>query len=424
MDRHTELMEEDGEFDILPMHQRKIKEVVQTSKKFTSSRDFLKNAVEILLAWESKHPEDCMALINELRPFSPEQAATMDMNMKKEQREKFFGKSDRELHDQEHTEQKALGQTDYDHMKMQGNYPNTVKYIKSLKISEPENVIGYDGYPLLSSNYRRFLPEKLVLITLAHLMESKKTTKVELKELRVNAYDFLEEYGIMITKYEKQENIKRQNKMSTGFPKKINAEESDKNIETEIRTKDIMVGKTRTSRVLGGRHFEGALSGMGLVYAFEEEGKIFVTLTETGKRFFLEENPIFPSNDFSKGSFTKKESEFIMKEIIPQRELEKSITDRVISVIREFEKTKKRGSWKKKDLAELESSIQSEYAKFAKKNPKTSEKFNISHLATDNPKTKAKMKQKRLAVMGRLAEIGVIEWSINQDSISEYYMLE
>ena len=29
-----------------------------------------------------------------------------------------------------------------------------------------------------------------------------------------------------------------------------------------------------------------------------------------------------------------------------------------------------------------------------------------------------------LAVMGRLAEIGVIEWSINQDSISEYYMLE
>ena len=210
--------------------------------------------------------------------------------------------------------------------------------------------------------------------------------------------------------------------MSTGFPKKFNAEESDKNVETEIRTKDIMVGKTRTSRALGGRHFEGALSGMGLVYAFEEDGKIFVTLTETGRRFFLEESPIFPSNDFSKGAFTKKESDFIMNEIIPQRELEKSITDRIISTIKEFEKTKKEGFWKKKDLAELESAIQSEYVKFVKKNPETSKKFNIAHLAIDNVKTKAKMKQKRLAVMGRLAEIGVIEWNINKDSISEYYM--
>lgn len=415
-------MDDQEEFHVLPMHQRQIQDIVKVSKKFTSSRDFLKNAIEILLAWESKHPEDCMMLINELRPFSPEQAAIMDASMKKEEREKYFGKSDREHHDQEHTEQTALAQTDYDHMKMQGNYSNTVKYIKSLKITKPKNLIEYDEYPLLSSNYRRFLPEKLVIATLSHLLESKKTTKVELKDLRVNAYDLLEEYCTMITNYEKKENIKRQNKMSTGLPKKGKDSDGDSNIETEMRMKDTLIGKTRTSRVLGGRHFEGALSSMGLVYAFEEEDKIFISLSEMGKKFFLLDNPVFPNNDFSKGSLSEKESKFIMEEIIPKRELEKSIIDKILSTVKIFEKSKKRDSWKKKDLTELESVIQSEYKEYVRKNPDTSEKFNLTHLAIDNAQTKAKMKQKRLAVMGRLVEMRLIEWNINQDSISEYYV--
>ncbi len=412
-------MDGQEEFHILPMHQRQINDIVRVSKKFTSSRDFLKNAIEILLAWESKHPEDCMMLINELRPFSPEQAAIMDASMKKEEREKYFGKSDREHHDQEHT---ALAQTDYDHMKMQGNYSNTIKYIKSLKVTEPKNLIEYDGYPLLSSNYRRFLPEKLVIATLSHLLESKKTTRVELKDLRVNAYDLLEEYCTMITDYEKKENIKRQNKMSTGLPKKGKDGDGDGNIETVMRIKDTLIGKARTSRVLGGRHFEGALSAMGLVYAFEEEGKIFISLSETGKKFFLLDNPVFPNNDFSKGSLSERESKFIMEEIIPKRDLEKSITDRVISTIGIFEKSKKRDYWRKKDLAELESVIQSEYREYVRRNPDTGKKFNLTHLATDNAQTRARMRQERLALMGRLVEMGLIEWNINRDSVSEYYV--
>ena len=409
------------EFMILPMQKRQIKEVVKSSKKFENPSDFLKSAIEILIAWESKHPEDCLQIINSLRPWTPEQEAQISQSMKGEEIKRHFGTLDIESEKEEDAEQRALGQTDTDHMKVQGNYSNTMKYIKSLKISKPENVIPYDGYPMISKNYNRFLPIKLSVLMLAHLLEAKKTSKIELKDLRVNAYDLLDEYGEMIRKHEKINGITRQHKISTGLPRKINSTDDERNMEIKVRIKDIQIGKVRTSRKLGGRHLDGALSALGLVYAFEEEGKIFLSLSELGKKFVLIGNPILPKNDFSKGALSEEESEFILKEIIPNRKLENQIVKKILSTLKE-QGSKLTEVESKKNLKELEASIHSEIVEYIKKNPEECAKFNISDLRVENTRNRFRIKQKRLAIMGRLVELGKIKWIINEDSISEYYL--
>ena len=408
------------EFDIIISQKRQIQEAVQNSKKFRNSADFLKSAIEILVAWESKHPEDCFEIINSLRPWTPEQEAQIDISMKEEQKKKHFGSLDIDSEKDEEAGQKELGQTDFDHMKVQGNYLKSKwNYVKEVETLKPENVINYDEFPLLSINYNRFLPIKLTMLMLAHMLESKKESKIELKELRVNAYDYLEEYGTLIREYEKINSVTRQNKISTGLPKKYEKDDDGKT-EQQIRVKDIQIGKTRISRKLGRKHFEGALSASGLVYAFEENDKTYLSLSELGKKFILLENPIFPGNDYSMGALSDEESEFILKEIIPKRELENQIINKILSSLKEVQKYSRNEA--KKKLKELETVIHSEIKEYIKKNSEQCELFNISELKTDSTKIKLKIKQRRLAIMGRLIELGKIKWIINEDSISEYYL--
>ena len=408
------------EFDIIISQKRQIQEAVQNSKKFRNSADFLKSAIEILVAWESKHPEDCFEIINSLRPWTPEQEAQIDLSMKEEQKKKHFGSLDIDSEKDEEAGQKELGQTDFDHMKVQGNYLKSKwNYVKEVETLKPENVINYDEFPLLSINYNRFLPIKLTMLMLAHMLESKKESKIELKELRVNAYDYLEEYGTLIREYEKINSVTRQNKISTGLPKKYEKDDDGKT-EQQIRVKDIQIGKTRISRKLGRKHFEGALSASGLVYAFEENDKTYLSLSELGKKFILLENPIFPGNDYSMGALSDEESEFILKEIIPKRELENQIINKILSSLKGVQKYSRNEA--KKKLKELETVIHSEIKEYIKKNSEQCELFNISELKTDSTKIKLKIKQRRLAIMGRLIELGKIKWVINEDSISEYYL--
>jgi len=408
------------EFDIIISQKRQIQEAVQNSKKFRNSADFLKSAIEILVAWESKHPEDCFEIINSLRPWTPEQEAQIDLSMKEEQKKKHFGSLDIDSEKDEEAGQEELGQTDFDHMKVQGNYLKSKwNYVKEVETLKPENVINYDEFPLLSINYNRFLPIKLTMLMLAHMLESKKESKIELKELRVNAYDYLEEYGTLIREYEKINSVTRQNKISTGLPKKYEKDDDGKT-EQQIRVKDIQIGKTRIRRKLGRKHFEGALSASGLVYAFEENDKTYLSLSELGKKFILLENPIFPGNDYSMGALSDEESEFILKEIIPKRELENQIVNKILSSLKGVQKYSRNEA--KKKLKELETVIHSEIKEYIKKNSEQCELFNISELKTDSTKIKLKIKQRRLAIMGRLIELGKIKWIINEDSISEYYL--
>jgi hypothetical protein len=419
----TIVMDSPTEFDILPPQKRQIRESLlepNMKKKYRSPADFVKSSIEILLAWESEHPEECMDILKTLKPFSSEQELFMKQSMKPEEIVKHFGSLDLDLHGEEEAGQKELAQTDFDHMKVIGNYLKSEwSYVKKIETLKPENVINYDGFPLLSINYNRFLPIKFTMLMLAHMLQSKKESKIELKELRVNAYDYLEEYGTLIREYEKINSVTRQNKISTGLPKKYDKDDDGKT-EQQIRVKDIQIGKIRVSRKLGRKHFEGALSALGLVYVFEENNEVYLSLSELGKKFVLLENSIFPNNDYSMGALSDEESEFILNEIIPKRELENQIVNKILSSLKGVKKYPRNVA--KKKLNEIETNIHSVIKEYIKQHPKESELFNISELESNGTKIKSKIKQRRLAIMGRLIELGKINWIINEDSISEYYL--
>jgi len=125
------------EYTLLGLHRDRIEDLVK-SKKYRDSGDFIKTAVEILLTWESKHPEECMEIMTTLRPFSTEQEAMMKQTMKPEEIKKQFGELDMDKDKSEMLEQMDLAQRDDDHLKLRDNYQHSKKYIQSLKkITDP-----------------------------------------------------------------------------------------------------------------------------------------------------------------------------------------------------------------------------------------------------------------------------------------------
>ena len=372
-------MEEKITYSVLEIHARRVRELVE-SKKYKNPEDFLKTAIEILLTWESSHPEECMELMKNLMPFSQEQEGFMKQTMNPEELQKQFGDLEIVSDENEIAQQKKLALTDDDHLKLRDNFQHTKKYIKELKIQKPENIIPYDGHPLLSGFYSRLLPVKIVLTVFAHVLERTKESKVELKDARVTGYDIAEEIAEKLSKYENENNIPRNKKTSTGLPKKGKEDKDEEKIAmAQKRFKDQFVGKVRTKRGTNQKHFEGALSALGLVYAFEEDNNVFISLTELGKKFFLIDNPIV-EGDYEKGPLTKQEADFILKELIPQRELEQKFVETAISVIK---RSSKNVPSNEKDYEKisyiLDVEIREAAIEYLKKNPKALEMYNLNH---------------------------------------------
>jgi Arc/MetJ-type ribon-helix-helix transcriptional regulator len=410
-------------YSVLEIHARRIRELIEI-KKYKNPEDFLKNAIEILLTWESEHPEEVMELMKSLMPFSSEQEGFMKMSMKPDEIQKQFGSLEIDSDEFEVDLQKKLAINDDDHLKLRDNFQHTKNYIEELKIIEPENIIPYDGFPLLSGFYSRFLPVKIVLTVLGHLLERTKESKVELKNLRVQSYDIAEEIAETLSKYERENDIPRNLKKSTGLPKKGTAvQDNEKIAMAQKRFKDQFVGKVRKSRNTKKDHFEGALSALGLVYVFEENNEIFVSLTKLGKDFFLLDNSII-EGEYKKNTFSKLESNFILEKLIPQRELEQKFVDTAISVVKQFQKGSTIPRTLKKDYEKITYALDDEIKKIAieyiKNNPKVLELYNLNNLESNSETAQRKITQWRLATMGRLAELKIVDWNINDKGDSEY----
>ena len=410
-------------YPVLEIHARRIRELVE-SKKYKNPEDFLKNAIEILLTWESAYPAECMELMKSLMPFSSEQERFMKKTMNPDELKKKFGDFEIDKDEDEMSLQKKLAVTDDDHLKLRDNFQHTKKYIRALKISKPQNIIPYDGFPLLSGFYSRFLPVKIVLTTLGHILERTKDTKVELKDLRVQSYDIAEEFADILSKYENEHETPRNKKISTGLPKKGREDKDQEKIAmAQKRFKDQFVGKVRKSRITKKDHFEGALSALGLVYAFEEDEKIFVSLTELGKEFFLMDNPVI-EGEYKKGPLTKLESNFILKKLIPQRELEEKFIETAVSIVKRFQKGATQPKTLKKDYEKithtLDTKIKDVIKEYLKNNSNVRELYSLNHLESNSETVQRKITQWRLATMGRLAELKVVDWRINDKGDSEY----
>lgn len=400
-------------YEVMDKHAQKIKEIVE-DERYRNSDGFIDTAISILLTWESDHPEDTVKIMQSMMPFTPAQEKFMEQMMKGQERERYFGKGEQREAREELEKQKALTISDHDHVRLQSNLDNTSKFISQLEITKPNNVYEYDGYPLLFRFYSRFFPVKIVIAVLANMMYEKKQNKVKIVDLRTAAYDIAEEISGYITDYEKSNNIPRNKKISTGLPKKGQENEDiEKIAQAQKRFKDQYIGKLRKNRETEKESIEGAPGALGLIYVFEENGEIFVSMTEKGKKFYLMHNPIISGN-YKENAITKEESKFILNELISDLELEKEFIDAALNAIKKHEGDSKITNF-------LDEEFLKTFKKFKAKNPKIVAKYDLNNiLSLADDVTKKKIVGWRVATMGRLSELRVINWEINTSGESEY----
>jgi hypothetical protein len=300
-------------------------------------------------------------------------------------------------------------------------------YVKAecANITDNENEIKYDGWPLLFGHYSRIFPAQIALHVLGNLMRNLDSTMINFERFTKEAYDVAEEIANeYLAKERKDGKLKRNKKISIGLPKPYDGDEitSEQAIK-EQRYKDRNFGKIKKTRE-GDKTFEGLMSALGLVRVFENRDELSITFSEEGKKMYLMKNPIFKETDDV--AFSSEEQGFVIKHLISKRRLEAKL----IEVAKNIIKDSKEGADTIKDI---EQAFQNEIKKFTKtcSDSTISTKLEKMIKLTDevikeNSQNKAEdrkqtpMEAVRIATLGRMAEVGIIDWDTNSDKKSLY----
>jgi len=284
----------------------------------------------------------------------------------------------------------------------------------------------------------RFFPMKVITRKLAELIYENHGQIIDYDNFSEKCY----EYALEISKKlkdieEKEPKIKRNKKFSTGLPA------IDENDITKKRFLEHYLGiseKAWKNRQRNDHNptYDGALNSCGFAY-FESETmdeksnqipRIKIGITKRGLDFGIMKNDILDdfqslelSRDNWKYALTEKESEFIQKEVLHEFPFEKSLIE---SVMKEVENTQKRIRCQDCDTRAYACShiLDKKFEEWtkdllSKHDPKKEPFGDINFLLIDDSdekeyeKKKQTLQQLRTATVGRLSELGVIEWKIS-----------
>ena len=324
--------------------------------------------------------------------------------------------------------------------------------LRKEKFSVPENIVLGDAYSLMHQSYNRFFPLKILVTTLGLMIEENRTQEnkfdvarwVGYKEFLKEGFDISLEFSkkLKVIKGKEKNDDKRTNRISTGLPiqhEMVYGKEKE-TIENDEKSKqrffDCFIGGKETSvlRLIDDANKEekkklvisGALNETGLVHLRNNNGKLEITLSEDGFEFFNYDNPIIKGikiTDYDNGAiefstytddiiekkiFSEEENEFIMKKIIPNFTLEKKIVDGIINTIKKDGKV----NADVLDGKDEEQKEKNSYNVITKTIEEWKDENQAKAMKEKIDTTEEKIKTCRIATMGRLAEIGVIEWEI------------
>jgi hypothetical protein len=453
----------DAEIKLTPDHRKKITQLLEESPdRFLDARDFVSRALDVFLTWE-KDPFNSLTKMAEMEP-TMRQFQCMSMMMNPQELKKMhpefpekWGSEWREFLEknpiqmpESNTSQKQQDarKSEKDFERIQENILDANNYLREIKfediVDDKLEQIHYDKWPLISTFYSRFFPAKVGVITLAEMMREQKSPIINFEEFRIKAYDIAEEIARKMIPFETEKKKKRSQKKSTGLPKPYDLDEvTGLQSIKEQRYKDRYFGKVTKSKESNEINLDGLLSTLGLVKVFSKNKDTTITLTEKGKKFCLFENPVFGGKVDE--SLSKDESEFITTNCIPQRPVQHQIVKRVIKIVSEtdFNKTPDMADdldevcrMAIQDMADLNKL--GEYAEKIQRDvlDKSSEILKSNNVidgkildVKDDEKEVRNLKKLkkqtpvesiRIATMGRLAELGVVHWHINEGGRSEY----
>jgi len=237
--------------------------------------------------------------------------------------------------------------------------------------------------------YNRFFPVKVVIYQLAKIMATQNNNWIELGDLQVQAFEFAQEVATKLKNVEIRAKMPRNKKLSTGLPTSsmelislrgtARRKKDDKLLRGRTRFMDQIVGKYVPKKMT----FSGACFDLGLIGLQQRSEISYVSLTELGREFALFENPILDKDSFET-PFSDRETQFIFHKIYNRFRLEKKIVEKIIE-------------WLKKETL-------------------TSQQ--IDQLFRDvRPEF---ITEERIATMGRLSELQIVDWEIDSEGKSKY----
>ena len=381
------------------------------NKRYLDQRDVITRALELFFTWELE-PEK----------FLDEIKSSMTSKQEQQLSKKPQDESTQKWISIEQIEQQEARKSEKDYERMLTNLEsakNVIKQInmKDLKSNVDDQEITYDSWPLLWNFYSRLLPAKISITVLGDMISSSKTNRVDVHEFRKNVYDICEELSEKIINYERKNKLRRTKKFSTGFPMTVNPDVLKQGL-AEKRFKDKYAASIRKKHG-GAYHLEGVLAALGLITVMRSnDKKHYVSMTDAGKKFYLLDNPIL-KGDYS-SVFSDDEINYIIEKLIPERELEDKLVKRVLESVKNFD-------GKDKIAIKLNEDFLQEFNDFVKSYDHKEHKARLIKDFIDKGIPQVDKGEAvppiiacRVATMGRLSELKLVEWSIDKNGWSEY----
>lgn len=423
-----------------PDHQRKITQLVEASTdRFRDADDFIFRAIDVFLAWE-KNPVKVIDKLTDMEPTMLQFAfmqSMMEPDILKQiypgYPEKYGNEwkeflnsipvTNKTTNELEVTQKTFESDNEFENIKT--NLNATREFIKQINFNEISKEgyddIKFDGWPLLFTHYSRLLPVKIAVSLLGNMMREQKSPVINFNDFRARAYELAEEISKKLTVYEKENKKTREEKISTGLPRpSIINEVTAKQALAEQRYKDRYFGKLKRSQDTGETTFEGALMALGVIKIFGKKKDVLITLTDSGKKFYLLDNPIINGTNFP--AFSNEEREFLVTKIIPNRPLETKLIKTATEII----------TYEDALSSDITDTLDMEFENTLKNFVKSSndKKFTdkiqrdiidkTTEIKQNNEGKQTPVEACRIATMGRLTELGVVSWDINKEGKSEY----
>ena len=310
------------------------------------------------------------------------------------------------------------------------NLDRVKKQIKNMKekgvFKKPNDALLSDTYQLIRPFYNRFFPIKLTLTVLADFISHNNGEPVDYNFFREEVFSYIVNFSEELKEKEKKfknpdetKGLDRTKKISTGlpltrptFPVNANDEQEEKYTKIVLKWKsskerflEQYIGPTtkqwnRTKKDQDGDSiFDGALNSMDLVSITEDsDGRLKINFTKKGADFYDKPNDIldnFPNIQLEKHKpISSKECVFLMENVIKKKpfSLELKLINSVYSTLKGAKDQRAFGSELDISFKEPLREIASQY---------------------DDPERKKKfLEGVRQATMGRLSEIGLVDWTI------------
>lgn len=442
-----------------------IEELVKINR-YDTKEEFVSQALEVFLTWEN----DPQLILNEMTKIKKGPTVEqygfmvftgMDLiHLKKtypKYPEKFNTSWETYLSKNPHVEEKwheitAQHDQQSDERASHKDYEQSIarktdaeNFVKTLNFSEKiecDNEYVYDGYPLLFTHYSRIFPVKVALLALTELMRGQDRKLINFNKFTAKAYDLCEE--ISEKQRETKEKTKRESNISTGLPRPYSKNKSDpKQVEYQNRYKERYFGKVKRNKKNQRLYLEGLMSALNLIRVFKIDEEFHVTLTEKGKEFYMLKNPIF-DRELVNTPFYDEERQYVLEKLLLGKQLEINLMHAAINIVNVYDNKMD----KEKSITDyLDETFENTLLEYCNSNKKqiyserikefldTTEKIKKEAMAakeakkTESDATQIEMYKRiikkqspieaiRIATMGRMSELGLVKWSIENGKSS------